>query len=71
MRMPRGIKTEFDRVEGGKAHFKIRASRFYLFRVILKIAWQNIREPVPAFLIFLFAFYHLMRNGCNGVQKPS
>lgn len=63
MRMPKGIKTEFDRVENGKVYFKVQASKFYLFRVVLKIAWQNIQKPILAFLIFLFAFYWLVRDG--------
>jgi len=63
MKLPRGLKMEFDKVEDGQVYFKICTSRFYLFRVILKIAWQNIREPVLAFLIFLFAFYWLVRDG--------
>jgi len=63
MRMPRGIKTEFDKVKNGRVYFKVRASRLYLFRVMLKIARQNIREPVLALLIFLFAFYWLARDG--------
>lgn len=53
----------FDRVKGGRAYFKVRASKLYLFKVILKIAWQNIRKPVVAALIFLFAFYYLMQRG--------
>lgn len=63
MRAPKGLIVTFDRVKDGRAHFKIRASKFYLFKTILRIAWQNIRKPVVAALIFLFAFYYLMQRG--------
>lgn len=61
MRAPRGLTVKFDYVKGGRVYFKIRATKFYLFKVILKIAWQNIRNPATAFLIFAFAFYYLVK----------
>jgi len=50
---------KFDYVERERVYFKIRVTKFYLFKVILKIAWQNIQHPVTAFLIVGFAFYYL------------
>lgn len=54
---------KFDRMKDGRAYFKIRASKVYLFKTILKIAWDNIQKPALSFLIFLFAFYWLMKRG--------
>jgi len=54
---PKGLITKFDRVEDGKVWFKIKASKFYLFKTILKIAKEN-----RSILIFLFAFYYLVRK---------
>jgi len=54
MKLPEGITTKFDRIEDGKVWFKIRCSKFYLFKTILKIAREN-----KSILIFLFAFYYL------------
>ncbi|MBA7702323.1 hypothetical protein ES703_111087 [subsurface metagenome] len=61
MRLPKGITAKFDGVKDGRVYFKIRATKFYLFKTILKIAGQNIRNPVMACLIVLFAFYYLVR----------
>lgn len=63
MRMPKGITTKFDCVKNGRVYFNVRATKFYLFKMILKIAWQNIRNPATSFLIVLFAFYYLVKNG--------
>jgi len=63
MRAPKGLTVTYDGVKDGRAYFKVRASKLYLFKVILKIARQNIRKPVMAALIFLFAFYYLMQRG--------
>jgi len=60
MRAPKGLTVKFDYVERERVYFKIRATKFYLFKVILKIAWQNIRNPVTACLIVAFAFYYLV-----------
>ena len=63
MKSPRGLKVKLDKVKEGRFYFKIRASRFYVFRTILKVARQNIGKPALAFLIILFAFYWLVRDG--------
>lgn len=59
MRPPRGLTMKFDHVERERVYFKVRATKFYLFKVILKIAWHNIRNPVTASLIVGYAFYYL------------
>ena len=61
MKPPRGLTMKFDHVERERVYFKIRATKFYLFKVILKIAWQNIQHPVMACLIVIFAFYYLVK----------
>lgn len=61
MRSPKGLTMKFDHVERERVYFKIKATKFYLFKVILKIAWQNIQRPVTAGLIFIFAFYYLVK----------
>lgn len=63
MRAPKGLHITFDCVKGGRVFFDIRASKYYLFKTILKIAWQNIRNPATSLLIALFAFYYLVKNG--------
>lgn len=68
MRTPKGLTVTFDRVKDGRAHFKIRATKLYLFKTILRIAWQNIRKPVLAILIFLFAFYWIVKRGNHGIS---
>lgn len=67
MRPPKGLTVKYDQVKDGRAHFKVRATKFYLFKTILKIAWQNIRKPALALLIFLYAFYFLMKGGSTTV----
>lgn len=59
MRPPKGITTKFDRVENRRVYFKVHATKFYLFKTILRIAWQNIQHPITACLIVAFAFYYL------------
>lgn len=61
MRAPKGLTVKFDHVEQGRVYFKIRATKFYLFKVILRIAGQNIQHPVTAALVFGFAFYYLVK----------
>ncbi|MCK4784998.1 MAG: hypothetical protein KAV87_14695 [Desulfobacteraceae bacterium] len=61
MRPPRGLTMKFDHVERERVYFKVRATKFYLFKVILKIAWQNIQHPVTACLIVGFTFYYLVK----------
>ena len=68
MRWPKGLKVKFDKVEGGRVYFKLRASRFFLFKTILKVARQNIRKPALSLLIFLFAFYWLARRGIDAIS---
>lgn len=63
MRLPRGLTVEYDKVKDGRACFKVRASKFFLFKTIVKIARQNIRKPILALLIFMYAFYYLMKGG--------
>ncbi len=61
MRAPRGLTMKLDYVKNGRVYFKVRATKFYLFKTILRIAWQNIRNPITAGLIFAFAFYYLVK----------
>ena len=61
MRPPKGLTVKFDYAERERVYFKVRATKFFLFKVILKIAWQNIQNPITAFLIFAFAFYYLVK----------
>ena len=57
MKLPEGITTEFDRVEDGKVWFKVRCSKKYIFKTILKRAKEN-----RSFLMYLYAFYYLVRK---------
>lgn len=61
MRPPRGLTMKLDYVKDGRVYFKVRATKFYLFKTILRIAGQNIRNPVMSFLIVLYAFYYLVK----------
>ena len=61
MRTPKGLTVKFDYVERERVYFKIRATKFYLFKTILRIGSQNLRHPFTAFLIFAFAFYYLVK----------
>ena len=61
MRAPRGLTTKMVCHKDGKVYFKVRATKFYLFKTILRIAGQNIRNPVLSFLIVVFAFYYLVK----------
>lgn len=61
MRAPRGLKVSFDHVERERVYFKILATKFYLFKTMLKIAGQNLHHPATAFLIVVFAFYYLVK----------
>ena len=61
MRVPKGLTMKFDHVERERVYFKVRATKFYLFKTILRIAGQNIRRPVTSFLIVAFAFYYLVK----------
>jgi len=59
MRAPRGLTMAFDYAERERVYFKVRVTKLYLFKTILRIAWQNIQNPIMAFLIVVFAFYYL------------
>jgi|GEM_PF-6527412 len=59
MKAPKGLTVKFDHVERERVYFKIRATKFYLFKTILRIAGQNIQNPIRSFLIVIFAFYFL------------
>lgn len=61
MRPPKGLTVKFDHVERERVYFKVRATKFYLFKTILRIAGQNIRNPIMACLIVVFAFYYLVK----------
>ena len=61
MRAPRGLTVTYDRVRDGRVYFKVSATKFYLFKTILRIAGQNIQHPFTACLIFVFAFYYLVK----------
>ncbi|MBA7465183.1 hypothetical protein ES707_00345 [subsurface metagenome] len=59
MRVPKGLTVKFDQVERGRVFFTVRATKFYLFKTILRIGGQNLHHPLTAGLIFAFAFYYL------------
>lgn len=61
MRAPRGLTVKMDYTERERVYFKIQATKFYLFKTILRIAWQNIHHPATAALVFAFAFYYLVK----------
>jgi len=63
MRAPKGLTIKLDREKDGRACFNIRATKFYLFKTMLKVARQHVRNPWTYFLIVIFAFYYLVRNG--------
>ena len=46
----------------GKVYFNVTATKFYLFKLILKIAKQNIQKPIIFCLIVTYAFYFLVKN---------
>lgn len=52
---------KFDHVERERVYFKIQATKFFLFKTILRISWQNIHHPATAALVFVFAFYYLVK----------
>ena len=62
MRLPKGLTVKFDYVERERVYFKVRVTKFYLFKTILRIAGQNIRNPATSFLIVVFAFYYLVKD---------
>lgn len=61
MRTPRGLTVTYGGVENGRVYFKVRATKFYLFKVILKIASQNTAKPHIACLIVIYALYYLVK----------
>lgn len=62
MKLSRGLTTKMIGMKDGKIYFNVTATKFYLFKVILKIAGQQIRKPVIACLITMYAFYFLIKN---------
>ena len=62
MKLPRGLTTKMIYKKDGKIYFDITATKFYLFKVILKIAGQHVRKPIIACLITMYAFYFLIKN---------
>lgn len=48
-----------DRIQDGRVHFTIRPSRFYLFKTILKIAWEARPWPLPI-IVALYACYYFL-----------
>lgn len=61
MRAPKGLSMKFDYVDRERVYFKVRATKFYLFKTILRIAGQNLHHPLTSFLIVIFAFYYLVK----------
>lgn len=61
MRAPRGLTVTLDGVKDGQAYFNVTATKFYLFKTILRVGCQNFHHPHIACLIFLFALYYLMK----------
>lgn len=61
MRAPRGLTTKMVCQKDGRVYFNITATKFYLFKMILKIGGQNMHHPATAFLIFAFALYYLLK----------
>ena len=61
MRAPRGLTVKYDGVRDGQVYFNISATKFYLFKAILRLGGQNIHHPLTACLIFVFAFYYLVK----------
>ncbi len=49
---------EYAGVTKGKVYFNIKPSRYYLFKTILKIAWDNVWNPVLFCCIVIYAFYY-------------
>ena len=61
MRPPKGLTVKFDHVKDERVYFEVRATKFYLFKTILRIAGRNLHHPLTAGLIFAFAFYYLVK----------
>ena len=61
MRMPKGLTVTYDCVKDRRVYFNVSATKFYLFKSILRIGGQNLHHPFTAFLIFAFAFYYLVK----------
>ncbi len=49
---------EYVGVTDGKMYYNIKPSRFYLFKTILKIAWDNVWNPILFCCIVIYAFYY-------------
>ena len=62
MKLPKGLTTKMIFKKDGKLYFEVSATTFYLFKVILKIVGQNIQKRSMASLIFLYAFYYLIKD---------
>lgn len=56
--MPRGLNMEYDGVRNGRMYYNVRPSRFYLFKAIMKRAWDNVWSPVLFCRIVIYAFYY-------------
>lgn len=61
MKLPKGLTLKLEYVKDGRIYFDIIARRFYLFKAILRIAGQNMQNPVSFLLIVVFAFYYLIK----------
>jgi len=62
MKLPRGLSTKMIGTKDGKVYFDITATKFYLFKIILKVAGQQMHKPVIACLITMYAFYFLIKS---------
>lgn len=61
MRPPKGLTTKMSGHKDGKVYFEVTATKFYLFKTILRIGGQNLHHPFTACFIFIFAFYYLVK----------
>jgi len=62
MKLPKGLGMTYDGIRDGKMWYKIRPSRFYLFKTILKIAREVRPWPLPI-LVALYGVYYYLSTG--------
>ncbi len=61
MKPPKRLGMTYDGIRDGKIYYNIRPSRFYLFKTILKIAWEA-RPWLLSIVVALYGCYYYLSS---------
>lgn len=63
MKPPKGLDMTYDGIRDGKMYYDLHPSRFYLFKTIMKIAWETRPWPFPILVALYGVYFYLSSWG--------